>query len=158
MAKNYLNPSQERVVTAPPGAMVVVAGAGSGKTRVITERIIHLISARGVPPAQILAVTFTNKAAGEMRRRIEKALGYRPAVTVGTFHATGARILRAETKFTAGRADRNFVIFDAGDAEAAIKKIVEKWTLPAEQFHHKKMAAVIEASKRELMRDRKSVV
>jgi DNA helicase-2/ATP-dependent DNA helicase PcrA len=138
------------VVTAPPGAMVVVAGAGSGKTRVITERIIHLISRRGVPPADILAVTFTNKAAQEMQRRVEATLGYRPAVTVGTFHATGARILRAETRYTAGRADRNFVIFDAGDTEAAIKKIADKWTLPAEQFHYKRLAAAIEAAKREL--------
>lgn len=139
------------MVTAPPGAMVVVAGAGSGKTRVITERIIHLISKRGVPPANILAVTFTNKAAQEMQRRVEAALGYRPAVTVGTFHATGARILRAETRYTAGRADRNFVIFDAGDTEVSIKKIADKWTLPAEQFHYKRLAAAIEAAKRELI-------
>jgi len=131
--------------------MVVVAGAGSGKTRVITERIIHLLSSRGVPPADVLAVTFTNKAAQEMQRRLEAALGYRPAVAVGTFHATAARILRAEARYTAGRADRNFVIFDQGDTEAAIKKIAEKWALPAEQFHYKRLAAAIEAAKRELI-------
>jgi DNA helicase-2/ATP-dependent DNA helicase PcrA len=131
--------------------MVVVAGAGSGKTRVITERIIRLISSRGVPAANILAVTFTNKAAQEMQRRVEAALGYRPATTVGTFHATGARILRAETRYTAGRADRNFVIFDDRDTEAAIKKIADKWALPAEQFHYKRLAAAVEAAKRELI-------
>jgi len=151
LAKIRLNPSQERVVAAPPGPMVVVAGAGSGKTRVITERIIRLISDRGVPAAGILAVTFTNKAAQEMQRRVEAALGYRPAATVGTFHATGARILRAETRYTAGRADRNFVIFDDGDTEAAIKKIADKWALPAEQFHYKRLAAAVEAAKRELV-------
>ena len=150
MAKTDLNPSQERVVTAAPGPMVVVAGAGSGKTRVITERIIHLISERAAPPANTLAVTFTNKAAQEMRRRVEAVLGYRPAVTVGTFHATGARILRAEARYTAGRADRNFVIFDNADTEAAIKKIADKWALPAEQFHYKRLAAAVETAKREL--------
>lgn len=131
--------------------MVVVAGAGSGKTRVITERIIDLISSRGIPPANVLAVTFTNKAAQEMQRRVEAALGYRPAVTIGTFHATAARILRAEAQYTAGRADRNFVIFDQGDTEAALKKIADKWALPAEQFHYKRLAAAIEAAKRELI-------
>jgi DNA helicase-2/ATP-dependent DNA helicase PcrA len=151
LAEIHLNASQERVVVAPPGPMVVVAGAGSGKTRVITERVVHLISRRGVSPANILAVTFTNKAAQEMRRRLETALGYRPAVTVGTFHATAARILRAESGFTVGRADRNFVVFDEGDTEAAIKKIADKWTLPAEQFHYKRLAAAIEAAKRELI-------
>ena len=151
LKKIDLNPSQERVVKAPAGPMVVVAGAGSGKTRVITERILFLITARRVPPANILAVTFTNKAAQEMQRRLEVALGYRPAVTVGTFHATGARILRAETRYAQGRADKNFVIFDQADTEAALKKIVDKWTLPAEQFHYKRLAAALEAAKRELI-------
>jgi DNA helicase-2/ATP-dependent DNA helicase PcrA len=151
LAKIKLNPSQERVVTAPPGPMLVVAGAGSGKTRVITERILHLITARAAAPANILAVTFTNKAAQEMQRRLEASLGYRPAAAVGTFHATGARLLRAEARHAAGRADRNFVIFDAADTEAAIKKITEKWALPAEQFHYKRLSAAVEAAKRELI-------
>jgi DNA helicase-2/ATP-dependent DNA helicase PcrA len=151
VAKINLNPSQERVVRAPAGPMVVVAGAGSGKTRVITERVLALIRDRGVPPANILAVTFTNKAAQEMQRRLERALGYRPAVSVGTFHATGARILRAEAKYTAARADKNFVIFDQADTEAALKKIADAWTLPAEQFHYKRLAAAVEAAKRELI-------
>jgi DNA helicase-2/ATP-dependent DNA helicase PcrA len=151
LAGIFLNPSQERVVIAPPGPIVVVAGAGSGKTRVITERIVYLISERGVPPANILAVTFTNKAAQEMQRRLETSLAFRPAVTIGTFHATAARILRAESLFTVGRADRNFVIFDEADTEAAIKKIADKWALPAEQFHYKRLAAAIEAAKRELI-------
>ena len=131
--------------------MVVVAGAGSGKTRVITERILHLISHEGIPPVHILAVTFTNKAADEMRRRLEETLGYRPAVTVGTFHATCARILRAEAEHLAGRVDRHFVIFDQADTEAALKKIVEKWALPAEQFHYRKLAWHVEAAKRTLV-------
>ena len=151
MKRIELNPSQERVVKAPPGPMVVVAGAGSGKTRVITERILALIRDRRVSPANILAVTFTNKAAQEMQRRLEAALGYRPAVSVGTFHATGSRILRAEAHYAKGRADKNFVIFDQADTEAALKKIADKWSLPAEQFHYKRLAAALEAAKRELV-------
>jgi len=131
--------------------MVVIAGAGSGKTRVITERVLHLLAQRRVPPAHLLAVTFTNKAAQEMQRRLAVRLGYRPALWVGTFHATAARILREEAGHAAGRVTRNFVIFDQADTEAALKKIAEAWSLPAEQFHYKRLAAAIEAAKRELV-------
>jgi DNA helicase-2/ATP-dependent DNA helicase PcrA len=96
------------------GPLLILAGAGSGKTRVITRRIAHLIARRGVQPWQILAVTFTNKAANEMRKRVEQVLGGRGlAVALGTFHSTCVRILRkwhAELGFR-----QSFVIYDDAD-------------------------------------------
>ncbi|MDA1001194.1 MAG: UvrD-helicase domain-containing protein, partial [bacterium] len=96
LGQEELNPEQQEAVKAPDGANLVLAGAGSGKTRVLIHRILHLLKA-GAPPESILAITFTNKAAGEMKARLAAALGpaARPA-WVGTFHAAGARILRAE--------------------------------------------------------------
>ena len=90
-----LNPAQREAVLHVNGPLLVLAGAGSGKTRVLTTRIARLIDVEGVDPRQILAVTFTNKAAGEMKERIGRILGAEPAgMWVGTFHAIGARMLR----------------------------------------------------------------
>src|SRR6185503_13227860 len=88
-----LNPAQREAVLHVDGPLLVLAGAGSGKTRVLTTRIARLIDVEGVDPRQILAVTFTNKAAGEMRDRIGRLLGADPSgMWVGTFHAIGARM------------------------------------------------------------------
>src|SRR2546426_12062096 len=106
-----LNPAQREAVLHFEGPMLVLAGAGSGKTRVLTTRIARLIDQHGVDPSRILSVTFTNKAAGEMKQRIARLLGRAPAgMWVGTFHAIGARMLRAAPHL-AGRTAA-FTIYD----------------------------------------------
>ena len=106
-----LNPGQREAVFHDVGPALVLAGAGSGKTRVLTTRIARLIGDRGVAPHEILSVTFTNKAAGEMRTRIAKFLGHEPkGMWCGTFHALGARMLRGVAPIV-GR-QQNFTIYD----------------------------------------------
>src|SRR5690554_6686382 len=116
-----LNDAQRAAVTAEPGPVLVLAGPGSGKTRVLTYRIAYLIDEMQVPPWQIMAVTFTNKAAKEMGHRIEALLGGRPSgLTVGTFHAICARLLRRESDSLA-YFDRDFAIFDTADQLQVVK-------------------------------------
>jgi DNA helicase-2/ATP-dependent DNA helicase PcrA len=120
-----LNPPQREAVLNTEGYLLVLAGAGSGKTRVLTERIVHLIRDRKISPERILAFTFTNKAAGEMRSRVERSLArqYLP-FWVGTFHATGLKILRKEAKHLGF--GNNFAIYDEDDSISLIKDIVKK--------------------------------
>ena len=113
------------------GPLLVLAGAGSGKTRVLTTRIARLIDVDGVDPTQILAVTFTNKAAGEMRERIGRLLGARRAgMWVGTFHAIGARMLRAAAHLV-GRTPA-FTIYDQDDSLGVVKRLMERHGMLAE--------------------------
>ncbi|UCE01716.1 MAG: UvrD-helicase domain-containing protein [Candidatus Latescibacterota bacterium] len=124
-----LNAEQRRAVTAGEGALLVLAGAGSGKTRVLTTRIAYLVHEVAVPAWRILAFTFTNKAAREMRSRVEQQIGeHASQCWVGTFHATGVRILRREA--TRLGWERNFAIYDTADTEAALKEILSGRTLP----------------------------
>src|SRR5947209_7183566 len=118
-----LNQAQLEAVTAPLGPVLILAGAGSGKTRALTMRIIYLIKKLGFSPGNILAVTFTNKAAGEMKERIAKLLNKRveSMPMMGTFHSIGARILRVDGMSLG--LDRNFVIYDDDDQESLIKEI-----------------------------------
>src|SRR5881275_1791982 len=120
-----LNPAQREAVMHFEGPMLVLAGAGSGKTRVLTTRIARLIEHHGVDPARILAVTFTNKAAGEMRERIARLLGDEPkGMWSGTFHAIGARILRTSAH-QVGRTS-SFTIYDADDSLGVVKRLMER--------------------------------
>ena len=119
-----LNDAQRAAVTAPVGPVLVLAGAGSGKTRVLTHRIAWVIQTEGASPHSILAVTFTNKAAHEMRGRIEKLLGVPGnSMWVGTFHGIAHRLLRLHWR-DAGL-PRGFQILDGEDQLRLIKKIVK---------------------------------
>lgn len=123
--KEHLNPQQRQAVETAGGHVLVLAGAGSGKTRVLTERIAYLIRENKVSPERVLAFTFTNKAAGEMRSRVENHLGRRDIpLWVGTFHATGVRILRREAKHIGFQ--NNFAIFDEDDTSQLIKNCIKK--------------------------------
>ncbi|HQP34941.1 MAG TPA: UvrD-helicase domain-containing protein [Polyangiaceae bacterium] len=118
-----LNPEQQQAVEHGPGPMLVLAGAGSGKTTVITQRIARLIE-RGTPPRAILAMTFTNKAANEMLERIVRLAGHRAAeATIGTFHAFGLKFLRIESK-ALGIPDGRFAIFDQADQAGVVREIL----------------------------------
>ncbi len=129
-----LNDAQRDAVTHGDGALLVVAGAGSGKTRVLTRRIAHLVGERGVPPSAILAFTFTNKAAREMKVRIETLVGPEAAreLWVGTFHATCARFLRREAS-RAGLPPA-FTIFDREDQLALLKQAIREADVPTEDI------------------------
>jgi len=124
----HLNPRQKEAVTAEPGQVLVLAGPGSGKTRVLTRRIAHLIYTLGVRPASILAVTFTNKAAREMEGRVQKLLGGElEGLWLGTFHSLCARLLRRESRYLPF--DEQYVIMDADDQEALVKRILKEFDL-----------------------------
>jgi DNA helicase-2/ATP-dependent DNA helicase PcrA len=125
-----LNPEQGRAVTTTEGPLLILAGAGSGKTRVIAHRIAYLIGAKGVAPRRILAVTFTNRAAGELRERIQALVGeHGKEVDAGTFHALNARVLRRDGE--AIGIDRRFVIYDTDDQQQLMKRILAEQDLPA---------------------------
>ena len=145
-----LNPGQRESVLHDDGPALVLAGAGSGKTRVLTTRIARLIGARNVAPHEILAVTFTNKAAGEMRERIAKFLGHEPkGMWCGTFHALGARMLRGVAPLV-GR-EQNFTIYDEDDTLGAVKRVMEKRKLSPTQFAPKAIISAISGAKNALV-------
>jgi len=124
----HLNPRQKEAVTAPPGQVLVLAGPGSGKTRVLTRRTAHLIYSLGVRPASILAVTFTNKAAREMESRVQQLLGDQlQGLWLGTFHSLCARLLRRESNHLPF--DDQYVIMDADDQEALVKRVLKEFGL-----------------------------
>jgi DNA helicase-2/ATP-dependent DNA helicase PcrA len=120
-----LNDRQREAVTTTEGPILVIAGAGSGKTRVLTERIAYLLRAKRVPPQEILAFTFTNKAAREMKERLERSVpGLAHMLWVGTFHATGVRILRRHGEAVGVK--RNFTIYDSDDSLGIVKGILSR--------------------------------
>lgn len=124
--KDTLNPSQHAAVTHPGGPLLVLAGAGSGKTKIITERISYLVTKEDVSPHQILAVTFTNKAANEMRERVSHLIPDRArSLWIGTFHSTALRILKRDIDKLHGF-DRNFAIYDDADQIRLIKECMAR--------------------------------
>lgn len=146
-----LNEAQITAVTAPEGPILVLAGPGSGKTRVLTYRIIYLIRELRVAPWQIMAVTFTNKAAKEMNHRLEELLDGRPrGLTMGTFHATCARILRQESDNLQGY-QQDFVIFDTADQQQVVKQALKDLNLDDKKFPVNKMLNGISTAKNELI-------
>ncbi|HEX2693925.1 MAG TPA: UvrD-helicase domain-containing protein [Gemmatimonadaceae bacterium] len=145
-----LNPAQREAVIHFEGPMLVLAGAGSGKTRVLTARIARLIEHHGVDPSRILAVTFTNKAAGEMRERIARLLGEEPSgMWSGTFHAIGARILRSSAR-QVGRTP-SFTIYDEDDSLSVVKRVMESQGISAKQWSPKIISSLISDAKNALV-------
>src|SRR4051794_8357432 len=145
-----LNEQQRAAVEHSGGPLLIVAGAGSGKTRVLTHRIAHLLSARHVHPGSILAITFTNKAAGEMKERVEQLVGPRAKVMwVSTFHSACVRILRRESKvlgFTS-----SFSIYDAADSKRLMALVCRDLDLDPKQSPPKSFSAKISNLKNELI-------
>ncbi|MDD1524123.1 ATP-dependent helicase [Riemerella anatipestifer] len=145
-----LNEAQYKAVTTIQGPLMVLAGAGSGKTRVLTMRIAHLIT-NGVDPFNILALTFTNKAAREMKERIAKVVGESDAKSLwmGTFHSVFARILRSEAHYLGFPS--NFTIYDSQDALNVLKKVIKDLNIDSDLYKPKKVQARISQYKNNLI-------
>ncbi|MCK5054115.1 MAG: UvrD-helicase domain-containing protein, partial [Anaerolineales bacterium] len=149
-----MNASQHEAVTAPLGPVLVLAGPGSGKTRVLTHRAAHLITAMGVVPESIIAVTFTNKAAREMSKRVQELLsldteagGGRP--NLGTFHALCARIIRQEADHLP--VTRDYVIFDDADQLSLIRNVLKELRLDPKKTKPGRILNAISNAKNELI-------
>ena len=146
-----LNPEQRAAVVHTGGPLLIVAGAGSGKTRVLTHRIAYLLAERGVTPSEILAITFTNKAAGEMAARVAQLVGDRRArsMWVMTFHSACVRILRREAKRFGYPG--NFSIYDAADSQRLMALVCRELELDAKQYPPKAVLALVSNAKNELI-------
>jgi DNA helicase-2/ATP-dependent DNA helicase PcrA len=145
-----LNPAQREAAEAIKGPVLILAGPGSGKTRVITYRVAYLVRLCGVGPHHIMAVTFTNKAAREMKERLEQLLGQAiEALTLGTFHAICARILRREGK--AVGLESSFVIYDEDDQLRLVKQVLEELKLDPKQHIPQALRSAIDAAKSRLI-------
>ncbi len=144
-----LNPAQREAVEAVEGPVLVLAGPGSGKTRVLTHRVAYLVKAYGVPPWQIVAVTFTNKAAREMKERLYRLLGEEfRKLSIGTFHAICARILRREAE--AAGVSPQYVIYDTGDQVSLAKQAIRDLDLDEKLYRPRAMLRRISWAKNEL--------
>ncbi|HET7427464.1 MAG TPA: UvrD-helicase domain-containing protein [Gemmatimonadales bacterium] len=145
-----LNPAQQEAVEHVHGPMLVLAGAGSGKTRVLTTRIANLIDRHGVPPDRIFAVTFTNKAAGEMKHRIGRLLDRDPSgLWIGTFHSLSARLLRREAPLLGF--GRQFTIYDEDDRLSLIRRLMDQRGHSPKVFPPRAVQALISSAKNRMM-------
>jgi DNA helicase-2/ATP-dependent DNA helicase PcrA len=149
-----LNEPQREAVTTTEGPVLILAGPGSGKTRVITHRIAYLVQCRQIRPWRILAVTFTNKAAREMQERLEHLVGMEAAreMTIGTFHAICARVLRAEADYLAPLGlTRSFVILDTDDQATVVKQAIRDLNLDEKQYRVAAIHAAISRAKNAML-------
>jgi len=145
-----LNPAQREAVLTTEGPLLVIAGAGSGKTRVLTRRIAHLLAAVGAKPPEILAITFTNKAAAEMRERVEQLVGPPArACWVMTFHAACGRILRREAQRLGYKS--NFTIYDTADQLRLVKQVLEELERDPKRFTPRGILSQISNAKNQLI-------
>ncbi|MEI7420133.1 MAG: UvrD-helicase domain-containing protein, partial [Actinomycetes bacterium] len=143
-----LNPQQREAVLYRGPALLIVAGAGSGKTRVLTHRIAHLLGNKEAWPSQILAITFTNKAANEMRERIRHLVGDPEGMWIRTFHSACLQILRREAEKLGHNS--NFTVYDTGDTRALIKRLIKTGGYDIDSLKAQSVAAVISKAKNEL--------
>src|SRR5574344_953800 len=149
MDLSTLNDKQKEAVTTTEGPLLVLAGAGSGKTRVLTTRVAYLIEHNGINPQNILAITFTNKAAKEMKERVIKMLG--PVgydIQISTFHSFGLLITKENYK-TMGY-NQNLTIIDSDDSLSLIKKIMREHDIDPKQYNYKAIRNQISGAKNEL--------
>ena len=147
-----LNPQQAEAVTAVEGPVLVLAGPGSGKTRVLTHRIAYLVREVGVAPHHLLSVTFTNKAAAEMRGRVEQLLGGRLAgLQIGTFHSICARLLRIEAGAGTIPYGQNYSIYDTDDQQSVIKAVLSELNVDTKRVQPGRVLNAISAAKNELI-------
>ncbi len=152
---SYLNAKQKEAVFHIEGPALVLSGPGSGKTRIITHRIAYLIKEKGTTPEEILAVTFTNKAANEMKERVAKLLSLRSTdhrlenPLIGTFHSLGAKILREDGGYLG--LGKGFVIFDEDDSLALIKEVTRQLNIDPKRFSPGSIKGAIESAKNELI-------
>lgn len=141
-----LNEKQREAVLTTEGPLLISAGAGSGKTRVLTHRIAYLIEQKNVNPWNVLAITFTNKAAAEMRERVQKLVGPEAdSIWVSTFHSMCARILRREAE--AAGYSKNFTIIDQSEQQTLMKQVLKELNLDSNQFSYKDMLSVVDDAK-----------
>src|SRR2546423_12295930 len=149
-----LNEPQKKAVTMTEGPVLILAGPGSGKTRVITHRIAYLVQHENISPWRILAVTFTNKAAKEMRERLEKLVGINESkeMTIGTFHAICARVLRVEADHLAPLGlNRSFVILDTDDQATLMKQAIRSLNVDEKQYRPATIQGMISRAKNDLL-------
>ena len=145
-----LNPMQREAVFHTEGPLLVLAGAGSGKTRVLTHRIAYLIEEKRVAPWNIMAITFTNKAAAEMRERVDKIVGEgAEAIWVSTFHSSCVRILRRFIDRLGY--DTNFTIYDTDDQKSLMKDVCRKMNIDTKIYKERSLLAQISHAKDELL-------
>ncbi len=144
-----LNPDQQKAVLQTDGPMIILAGAGSGKTRVLTYKVIYLMLEKNIQPENILMVTFTNKAANEMKERIEKFLPNRAKPLIATFHSLCSKILRSEGKFIG--LSQSYVIYDTQDQLDAIKEAMTTLSISPKEYKPAAILGTISQAKNELL-------